>query len=412
MFKSLIAVYEGTIAAVDAIKVNALRSALTCLGIIIGVAAVITVVAVMQGFTKLITEQFSDMAPDVITVKSYTSVNQEMLGNTSALSYEDFLMLKKRVTEAETITAIMLPWGFSGDIAYRGINHASRVMGTEASYQDAYRVFPEKGRFLFSEDDRKRRRVAFIGPSIIKALKLPDNPVGEYIQLGNEWFRVIGVAEPQGSFLGFDQDDYINIPISTMQGMQNENVIRNVEIIYRLKEGVDENKVQEKITRLLRQSHKLKTGEPDDFEFETAKKSRENISKFTNSATAITAGIVGVSLLVGGIGVMNIMLVSVTERTKVIGTLKALGAPPSFIMLQFLVEAIVLSLFGGFIGLAIGYGIAELISMIVPNMPGATVPGWAVGLSFGFTTMIGLIFGIAPALKAARLNPIDALKYE
>jgi putative ABC transport system permease protein len=412
MSKSLFAVYEGTKAAVEAIKVNALRSALTCLGIIIGVAAVITVVAVMQGFTKLINEQFSNMAPDVITVKSYTSVNQEMLGNTSTLSYEDFLMLKKRIIKAETITAIMMPWGFSGDIEYRGTNHASRVMGTESNYPDVYRIFPEKGRFLFSEDDLKRRRVAFIGPSIISALKLPDNPVGEYIQLGGEWFRIVGVAEPQGSFLGFDQDDYINIPISTMQGMQNENVISTVEVIYRLKEGADERNVQDKITRLLRQSHKLKLGEPDDFEFETAKKSRENISKFTNSATAITAGIVGVSLLVGGIGVMNIMLVSVTERTRVIGTLKALGAPPNFIMLQFLVEAIVLSLFGGVIGLAIGYGIAELISMIVPNMPEASVPGWSVGLSFGFTTMIGLIFGIVPALKAARLNPIDALKYE
>ncbi|WP_300581999.1 FtsX-like permease family protein, partial [uncultured Pseudoalteromonas sp.] len=137
-----------------------------------------------------------------------------------------------------------------------------------------------------------------------------------------------------------------------------------------------------------------------------------NIDKFTGSATAITAGIVGISLVVGGIGVMNIMLVSVTERTRVIGTLKALGATPGFIMLQFLVEAVVLSLFGGLIGLAIGYGAAALISVLVPSMPDAYIPGWAIMLSFGFTSLIGIVFGLAPAIKAARLNPIDALRYE
>ena len=182
--------------------------------------------------------------------------------------------------------------------------------------------------------------------------------------------------------------------------------------MFRLNEGTNEEQVLAKITRVLRQLHKLKEKDENDFEFETAEKSRAQIDKFTSSATAITAGIVGISLLVGGIGVMNIMLVSVTERTRVIGTLKALGATPGFIMLQFLVEAVVLSLFGGLIGLIIGYGAAGLISFLVPSMPDAYIPVWAVILSFGFTSMIGIIFGLAPAIKAARLNPIDALRYE
>jgi putative ABC transport system permease protein len=164
--------------------------------------------------------------------------------------------------------------------------------------------------------------------------------------------------------------------------------------------------------RILRQNHKLSKDEHDDFEFETAEKARANIDKFTGSATAITAGIVGISLIVGGIGVMNIMLVSVTERTRIIGTLKALGATPGFIMLQFLVEAVVLSLFGGIIGLLTGYGAAAAISAIVPGMPDAYIPMWAILLSFGFTSAIGVIFGLVPAIKAARLNPIDALRYE
>ena len=403
---------EGTKAALMAIKANAMRSALTCLGIIIGVAAVITVVAVMQGFTKQINDQLADMAPDVTSIKPYTSVEQEMVGIKSKLTYEDFLVLKSKIKDAETMTALMFTWRFSGGAEYGNKSHNTRVMGTEQDYQKAYRTYPSKGRFIRKTDDEKRRRVAFIGSSIIEKLNLPKNPVGEYIKLGGEWFRIIGVAESQGSLLGFDQDDYINIPISTMSALEGANSASNVQIMFRLKPEANESQVTAQISRILRQRHKIKEDEDDDFEFETAEKARANVDKFTGSATAITAGIVGISLVVGGIGVMNIMLVSVTERTRVIGTLKALGATPGFIMLQFLVEAVVLSLFGGLLGLALGFGMAATISAMIPGMPDAYIPGWAIMLSFGFTSMIGVVFGLAPAIKAARLNPIDALRYE
>lgn len=412
MFKSTLAIIEGTKAALMAIRANAMRSALTCLGIIIGVAAVVTVVAVMQGFTKQINEQLSDMAPDVTTIKPYTSFESEMAGVFSHLSYDDFLTLKGKITDAETLTALMYSRRFSGNTQYNGKTHLTRIMGVEKDFQKAYRTYPELGRFFRTEDDNRRRRVAFIGTSLIEKLNLPKDPVGEFIQLGGEWFRIIGVAEKKGSLFGFDQDDYIYIPISTMQLLEGNNSSLNVQIMFRLQPHADEEQTLGMITRILRQRHKLKAGEEDDFEFETAEKSRSNLDKFTNSATAITSGIVGISLLVGGIGVMNIMLVSVTERTRVIGTLKALGATPSFIMLQFLVEAVVLSLFGGIIGLLIGYGAAALISLSVPDMPAAYIPMWAVALSFGFTSLIGIVFGLAPAIKAARLNPIDALRYE
>lgn len=412
MFKSVIAVIEGSKAALSAIRANALRSALTCLGIIIGVAAVITVVAVMQGFTKQINDQLADLSPDVTTIKPYTTIKQEMIGQRAYLTYEDFKILRDKLDEFDTITSRMLSRRFSGAAEYNGESHNSMVMGAESSFQEVYRMYPEMGRYIRKLDDEKRRRVAVIGHTVIEKLKLPKNPVGEYIKLGGEWFRIIGVAEKRGSFLGFDQDDYINIPISTMQLLEGAGQRPYVEIMYRVKPDVDEAKLKARMTRILRQQHNLKHGEPDDFEFESAEKARENFDKFTSSATAITAGIVGISLLVGGIGVMNIMLVSVTERTRVIGTLKALGATPGFIMLQFLVEAVVLSAFGGLIGLATGYGAAAFISAILPQMPAAYIPGWAIMLSFGFTSAIGVIFGLAPAIKAARLNPIDALRYE
>lgn len=367
----------------------------------------------MQGFTKQINGIFADIAPDVTTIKHYTPLRLEMLGKRSHLTYSDFQVLKSKIKQAETMTAEMYSRSFSGNAQYGSYSYATRITGTESSFQDAFQVYPEHGRFLRPEDDNKNRRVAFIGSTIIDELHLPKNPVGEFIQLGNEWFRIIGVGEKQGSIFGLDQDDYIRIPISTMNALAGENKhYSNVRIMYRLKPGVNDQEIQNLITRILRQQHKISSGQDNDFQFESSEKSKASLKKFTDSATGITAGIVGISLIVGGIGVMNIMLVSVTERTRVIGTLKALGATPGFIMLQFLVEAVVLSLFGGAIGLIIGYGLSAFISVTIPGMPDAYIPAWAVLLSFGFTSAIGIVFGLAPAIKAARLNPIDALRYE
>nr|WP_239480575.1 ABC transporter permease [Parashewanella hymeniacidonis] len=397
----------------QAIKANAMRSALTCLGIIIGVASVITVVALMQGFTKQINEQLSGLSPDVTSIKPFVSLQQEMIGKRSKLNYDDFLLLKSRVNQAETMTAQMFTLHFSGTTQYKGYSHNTRIYGVEKDYQKVYKTFPQKGRFIRKEDDAKRRKVAYIGSSIIEKLHLPENPVGQYLKLSGEWFHIVGVAEDQGSFFGLDQNDYIYIPISTMNSLQGANEQQSsISILFRLKPDAQEELAHKQIERILKQRHKIAENESNDFKIETAKKSRENLDKFTSSATAITSGIVGISLIVGGIGVMNIMLVSVTERTRVIGTLKALGATPGFIMLQFLVEAVVLSLFGGVIGMAIGYGIAEIITLSLPDMPSAYIPLWAVVLSLGSTSAIGIVFGLAPAIKAARLNPIDALRYE
>ncbi|RLV58823.1 FtsX-like permease family protein [Parashewanella curva] len=411
MFKSAIAIIEGVKAALQAIRANAMRSALTCLGIIIGVASVVTVVAVMQGFTKQINEQLSDLSPDVTSIKPYVALEDQMVGKQSKLSYDDFLYLKNKIKQIDVMTANMLSFNFANGAQYQNYIHSAQVIGTDSDYQKLYKTFPEKGRYLRESDDEKRRRVALVGETVIEKLHLPENPVGEYIKLAGKWFHIIGVGETQDSFLGFDQNNYIYIPISTMSTLDGGD--RGIITIrYRLKVGADEEIVKRQITKILRQRHKISSGQPDDFQFETAKKAKERTKELTTSITGVTAGIVGISLIVGGIGVMNIMLVSVSERTRVIGTLKALGATPGFIMLQFLVEAVVLSLFGGMIGLAIGYGLSELISLMIPNLSDTHIPTWAVLLSFGFTSAIGIIFGLAPAIKAARLNPIDALRYE
>lgn len=182
--------------------------------------------------------------------------------------------------------------------------------------------------------------------------------------------------------------------------------------MFRPADGANFKNIKENIRQVLRQKHKLSGDDVDHFEFITAEKTKKQFESITTSVTLVASGVVGISLLVGGIGIMNIMLVSVTERTKEIGIAKALGASPQFILFQFLVEALLLSLLGGVIGLLLGYGLASMVSMFMPGSSGVMVPLWAIGLSFGFTTAIGVVFGLAPAVKAAKLNPVDALRYE
>lgn len=412
MLRSAHAIYEGSMAALHAIRAHAMRSTLTTLGIIIGVAAVITVVAIMQGLSHTITKQLDDLGSDVVTLRAHTSRDQILLGFENALNYTDFEVIKAKVDSVEDMSVSMKPFSFGSTVQYGRSSAQTQIIGTDSNYQKVFRIYPDSGRFVSESDELRRRRVAFVGATVIKELNIEGNPIGEFISLNGEWFRIIGVAEKQGTLFGFDQDNYIITPFSTMKSLNGEQVTKDVDIMYRPKAGENEQQIQQQIRQILRKRHNLTGDDEDDFEFVSAEKTKSQFKAITSSITLVAGGVVGVSLLVGGIGVMNIMLVSVTERTREIGTLKALGATPGFIMIQFLIESLVLSLFGGILGLLLGYGIATILSLMIPGMPGALVPGWAVALALGFTTAIGVIFGLAPAMKAANLNPIEALRYE
>jgi len=403
---------EGSKAALQSIFAHAMRSALTTLGIIIGVSAVITVVAVMSGLSANISKQLDDLGSDMVTIKAYTSPNQEMLGFFNRMSFDDFLALKGKIKNIEDITVRIPPFSLGSNVQFGRNSTQTQIIGTDSSYQNVISIYPELGRFLSASDDLRRRRVVFIGSSLIKKLKMPSNPVGEFIKLSGDWFRVIGVAETRGSLFGFDQDNYIITPFSTIRSLNGNQVTDNVEVLFRPKANAKLSDIITQMRQILRQRHKLSDDDAERFEFVTAEKTKEQFNSITTSVTLVASGIVGISLLVGGIGIMNIMLVSVTERTKEIGIAKALGATPQFILMQFLMEALVLSLFGGIIGLILGYGFASLIAVFMPGSNGIIVPLWAIWLSFGFTTTIGVVFGLAPAIKAAKLHPVDALRYE
>jgi putative ABC transport system permease protein len=243
-------------------------------------------------------------------------------------------------------------------------------------------------------------------------LNLPENPVDEYVRVGDEWMKVIGLAEEKGQLFGQNQDNFAIIPYSTMRSIAGNQNELDMAIQLTLGNLDQMEAVQDQVTALLRNAHDIAPGEDDDFQVRSSEQLTDTFNNILGSVTFVMGGIVGISLLVGGIGIMNIMLVSVTERTKEIGICKAIGAKRHQILLQFLFESLLLCLLGGLIGLTIGYGIGLAASAAIPDFPRAVVPLWAVLLSFLFSAMVGLVFGIMPAAKAANLDPIDALRYE
>ena len=411
MSSTLFKLVESTRSAAQSVFAHRFRSFLTTLGIIIGVASVIAVVSVVQGLSSSITEQFNGMGTNVVTINAFTPLKERLQGKNSKISFRDFLEIQHKVRGIDHITATVAARGPNGVVQYKGQSTVTRVIGTGSSYQSLYGVFPAQGRFFNISDDNSRRRVAVLGPSIIDNLELKGDPLGQYLTIGGEWFKIIGVLEKRGKLFGFDQDDYVLLPYSTTQALLGGAAEPDISIGLQVNNPSQLNDIKQHIKNILRHRHHLDKAQGDDFKISTAEQMLATVNKITANTTMVLSGVVGISLLVGGIGIMNIMLVSVTERTREIGIQKALGATRVDILLQFLIEAVFLCLLGGLIGLALGYGAGALVSNLI-HLPSAKVPMWAVALSFGFSAGVGLIFGIIPAAKAANLDPIDALRYE
>ncbi|MGB9430092.1 MAG: ABC transporter permease [Gammaproteobacteria bacterium] len=404
---------ESLRSAFQAIRAHKLRSFLTMLGIVIGVMAVIAVVSLIQGFSRSVTTTFNTLGANGLTIYSYETNEDYFSGKVVKVTPDDLLTIQHDVPGISDITPV-LPLSDFGSTAIQYSNTAANtnVSGTTAAYAEDSPYYPVQGRFITPGDDLAHRRVAVIGQTIIANLNLPENPVGKYIEVSGQWFRIIGVLNKLGSILGNDQDDQILIPYGTAHSMLGAATVPDIQINLNVNDIKDIDSVQARITRILRLNHHLKPGQDDDFKVQTSSQFQNSLTGILSSITLILAAIVGISLLVGGIGIMNIMLVSVTERTREIGICKSLGARRRDILLQFLIEAVTLSLIGGVIGLLLGYGIGMLVAHLVPQFLGAHVPLWAVVLAFCFSGGVGIIFGIAPAAKAASLNPIDALRYE
>jgi putative ABC transport system permease protein len=403
---------EGARAAVDSIRAHSFRSFLTALGIVIGVASVIAMVSIIQGLSFTIGQQFQGLGSNSMTVASYTSLEKAMQGRRSRLTQDDYDLIRFRVEGLESITPIMYVQNGQSQVRYGSQTTVSQVFGTTYAYQNVGQYFTAVGRFLSDSDNDTRRRVAVVGERVRDDLSLPKDPLGEFVLINGEWLKVIGLLEPKGEIFGQSQDNRIIIPFSTMTSLQGNQREPDITIALTIRDVNETENIRATITRLLRAAHKLKDDDEDDFRVQTAAQLQDTFESILNTVTVVMAGIVSISLLVGGIGIMNIMLVSVTERTREIGICKAIGAKRHHILLQFLLEALVLCLLGGFVGLVIGYGIGALAAMLIPNFPAAHTPWWSVALALGFSGVVGVVFGILPAAKAANLDPISSLRYE
>lgn len=399
--------------AFEAIRANGLRSFLTTLGIIISVAAIIAVISIIQGLSHTVNAEFEGLGADTLTISSHTTFSDAMIGRFANLGLDDLRAVQHRVPGISHITPILFSTdGRSNRVSYRGREHFTTLQGVGHAYMEVSGVMLQEGRFFNRADEERRRFVCLIGMEVADRLELPDNGLGSFIQIGNEWCRIIGVLEPRGEFFGISQDNMVLLPFNTMQRLIGPQRRIDISIQLRVVDAERVDEVSERIRRVLRQQRGLSPGQRDDFRVQTAQQLTDGFNNIVATVTAVAGGIVGISLLVGGIGIMNIMLVSVTERTREIGILKALGATRSDILLQFLIEAVVLSLLGGLIGLGIGYGIGALAATLMPGFPPAHVPIWAIFLAVGFSASVGIVFGILPAAKAAQLDPTEALRYE
>jgi putative ABC transport system permease protein len=396
--------------AFKSIVKNKMRTLLTMLGIIIGVAAVIVMVAIGKGAEKRIQDQIASMGTNLITIFPGSMQTRGVrMGPDSGvrLTLDDVERVKKNATLVQAVS----PMVRSGAQLVGGSgNWNSSVWGVSEQYLDI-RDWPlSSGEFFTAADIRAQNKVCVIGQTIVKNLFSGDEPVGQQLRVGKIPFRIIGVLKEkgQGAF-GQDQDDLLIAPYSTVLYRMSGHVHVN-QILVRVVSLEQMAQAQAEITAILREAHKIPEGGDDDFTVRNQTDIASTAQETSNVLTMLLASIASISLLVGGIGIMNIMLVSVTERTHEIGIRMAIGARSQDILVQFLIEAIVLSLSGGMIGVLLGFLATAIVNMATDWS--TVISPTNVLLSFGFAGAVGVFFGYYPARKAAALNPIEALRYE
>lgn len=400
---------ESFLMAWASLVANKLRSLLTMLGIIIGVAAVIALVSIGNGVKQDIEDSISSLGSNLLVVMPgapRTPGVRPSQGSMKSLKISDY----EAIAKLEGVKAASPMTNGSYVVIYQNKNWTTSVAGVNANFQDVNNWTMTSGRFFSDKNVQNRERVAVVGQTVVKNLFADEDPVGKEIRVKNIPFRVIGVLKSKGNgTMGNDQDDTVLIPYTTsMERVEGIDYLRMVYVVAKDDEGID--RLQADIENLLRVRHNIKDTNLDDFNIQNMKSIMETVAQTTGTFTLFLGAVAAISLVVGGIGIMNIMLVSVTERTREIGVRKALGATYSVIVTQFLIESIVISLMGGFIGIAFGIGASKVIGMVSGMSTVVSVP--TIIMSFAFSMAIGLIFGIYPARKAAKLNPIDALHYE
>ena len=395
--------------ALKALNRNKMRTMLTMLGMIIGVGAVITMVAIGKGAQSTIEEQVKAAGTNLITINAGNFTQGGVRGGSgmsTTLTPDDAQALRG----LPGVQYLAAGVNSHAQLIAGNQNWSSQIQGTDVELP-LIRNWPQKyGSFFTAQDVATAQKVCVLGQTVADNLFGPDvDPTGQIIRIKNQPFKVLGVMAPKGSTgFGQDQDDAVYAPYTTVQKkLQGIQHINNITVSAETPETAP---VSAEITDMLRTRHKLMGSDPDDFMVRTQEEMASVRTETTKTMTTLLAAIAGVSLLVGGIGIMNIMLVSVTERTREIGLRMAIGARGKDVLMQFLVEAVVLSLFGGLLGIGMGYGLSAAAENLL-KWP-TSIPPNAIGMAFGFAAGTGVFFGFYPARKAAGLDPIEALRFE
>ena len=399
--------------ALVSLKINKMRSILTSLGVIIGVSSVIIMLAVGEGASQKIAKDMESMGSNLLMIHSAAATSGGVRmgrGTKPTLTLKDANAIEKECTGLLGVAPTSKE---TQQLTYGNQNWSTNVTGTNSDYIKIRDWEILYGRNFFSEELKNSSKVAIIGNTVSNELFGDVNPVNKTIRIGNVPFKVIGLLKPKGqNGMGQDEDDIVFIPILTAQkkvfGSEFPNTVNMIMV-----KTVDDNQLnvaEQQITEILRRRHKIGSNGLDDFEVRNLAQMQETIKSSAKTMSILLGAIASVSLMVGGIGIMNIMLVSVTERTKEIGIRMAIGATTFDIRLQFLIESLLLSLFGGVIGIITGVlGAVLIITLTGTNI---FITGFSIIISIGFSALIGVTFGFYPAYRASLLNPIEALRYE
>ena len=408
---------ESVSIAIDALRANKLRSALTVLGVAIGVVTVIFMVSIIQGLNRAFAEQIESLGSNTIFISKFdpsfgrppTAEERQR----KDLTVEDAAAIEREARAVAGVAPIKRKLATSVRRAERQTD-TPILFGVTPSYEFTLSQYVGRGRFITEYDLNERSNVCVLAQDVVRALFPAEEPLDKEVRIEGRPFRVVGIMEPLGNFFGQSRDNAVFIPLSTFEKYYGGTEAPFPEVLFfiivRPRTRADVPKAVDEITDILRRRRQVPAGAPNNFGVSTQDSLLDFYNQLTGATALVLTAISFVALMIGGIGVMNIMLVSVTERTKEIGIRKAVGARRRDILTQFLIEAVALTLIGGIAGLTVG----EIASVVVNKyspLP-AYVPLWAIALGLGVSGMVGLFFGLWPAWKAARLDPVEALRYE
>jgi putative ABC transport system permease protein len=398
-------ILESIRIALEALFSNKVRSVLTMLGVIIGVFAVICLVAIGEGAKAYVSKELMGIGSNLLVVtpgKAKTSGGPPIsVDSAKKLTYEDAEFVARRSTAVKQVAPIVMG---TGKVKYENRSRDTTVLGVTYDFQQVRNLHVEIGSFVSADDVDARRKVCVLGRVVKRELFGESNPLGKMVKINDVSFRVIGIMEKKGVTFGFNIDDIVFIPVKTAQELYDTDKLFEILAAATSEKEVEEAKRQ--ITQLLIKRHR-----EEDFTITTQAAMLESMNSILTTLTWVLGGIAGISLVVGGIGIMNIMLVSVSERTREIGIRKAVGAKRQDILSQFLVESITISALGGLLGMILGIGLARGLAFSFPSLP-VKVSLWSVLLALSFSISVGIFFGVYPARKASKLDPIEALRHE